>query len=446
MEYYKNKNIWIIGASSGIGRALAVELSRQGATLALSARSEGKLQALNTELGGKHYVFPLDVVDVNNFVQIAKAVQEKFSQLDSAIFMAAIYDPASLTKIDIETTHQMVSINLNGTFNAVHAILPILKAQGNGQIALCGSVAGYRGLPNGQSYSATKAAVINLAESLHAEEPDLDIKVINPGFVRTPLTDKNDFKMPMMIEASEAAQIISKELLTKKFEIHFPKKFTFFMKLLKLFAVPPIFLDCQENKMKYLITGGTGFIGSRLVDGLISQRHRVSILTRDPKKVHSDCTAITDIADISDDEKFDVIINLAGANISNRWTESYKDVLLSSRLDTTQDLVSLVSRMQEKPKLFISASAIGYYGEQEEGAIIDETTQGSEGFTHHLCRRWEECANKIGELGVRTCITRLGVVLGKEGGALKKNVAFLLICGLGGKIGEWKTDFFLGSY
>ena len=114
------------------------------------------------------------------------------------------------------------------------ASLPILRSQGYGQLVLCGSVAGYRGLPNGQPYSATKAALINLAESLRAEERVLDIKVINPGFVRTALTDKNTFKMPMRIEPEEAARIIAEKLQTNCFEIHFPKRFTFFAKLIAL--------------------------------------------------------------------------------------------------------------------------------------------------------------------------------------------------------------------
>ena len=117
MTRYANKNIWIIGASSGIGRELAVTLAAQGATLALSARSEDKLQALNTELGGGHHVLPLDVIDTESFVKAAKSVREKFSQLDSAIFMAAIYDPALLSQMDVQTAQKMVDVNLNGAFN-----------------------------------------------------------------------------------------------------------------------------------------------------------------------------------------------------------------------------------------------------------------------------------------------------------------------------------------
>jgi short-subunit dehydrogenase len=230
MKPYTGKNIWIIGASSGIGRALAVELASQGATLALSARREDKLRALNEELGGAHAVFPVDVADSKAMVKVARSLPH----LDSTIFMAALYDPAPLRQLDIKAAHRMVNINLNGALNTVHAVLPILKAQGYGQLALCGSVAGYRGLPRGQPYSATKAAVINLAESLRAEEHDLDIKVINPGFVRTALTDKNTFKMPMMIEPEAAAQIIARGLQTKRFEIHFPRGFTYIVKLLRI--------------------------------------------------------------------------------------------------------------------------------------------------------------------------------------------------------------------
>ena len=141
--------------------------------------------------------------------------------------------------MDINAAMDMVDINFKGALNVVHAALPVLKKRVHGQLALCGSVAGYRGLPYSQPYGATKAALISLAESLKVENEELDIKVINPGFVRTPMTDKNDFKMPMIIEPEEAAKIIAKELQTSRFEIHFPKRFTF---LVKLLALLPSFL------------------------------------------------------------------------------------------------------------------------------------------------------------------------------------------------------------
>lgn len=234
MKSFAGKNVWIIGASSGIGRALAIELSRQGATLALSARSEDKLKALNEKLGGKHHVVAFDASEVDRFVEKAQDVKNTLKHIDSVVFLPALYDPMPMSELDIQKVHTMVNVNLNGTFNAVYAVLPILKEQGSGQFALCGSVAGYRGLPKGQPYSATKAGVMNLVESLRAEEKDLDIKLISPGFVRTSLTDKNNFKMPMMIEPEEAAQAIAKGLLKKAFEIHFPKRFTLLMKIIRL--------------------------------------------------------------------------------------------------------------------------------------------------------------------------------------------------------------------
>ena len=143
--------------------------------------------------------------------------------------------PMKIDKLDMEITRQMIEVNLLGAFNTVHAVLPILAKQSRGQVALCGSVAGYIGLPGGQPYSATKAAIINLAETLHAELPKkIDVKLISPGFVRTPLTDKNNFNMPMMISPEQAAIYIADGLLSKNFEIHFPKKFTIILKFLEL--------------------------------------------------------------------------------------------------------------------------------------------------------------------------------------------------------------------
>jgi short-subunit dehydrogenase len=248
MKLYAGKHVWIIGASSGIGMALAVELAAQGATLALSARSKDALIKLRGELGDTHQIFPLDVADTDMVVKTARAVHEAFKKIDSVICMAALYNPTSLDQIDMVETRQLIEVNLTGSFNVVFAALPILNEQNYGQLVLCGSVAGYRGLPKGQPYSATKAAVINLTESLKAENPHLDIKLINPGFVRTPLTDKNDFKMPMMIEPAEAAKAIARGLQSTAFEIHFPKKFTYIMKLIQLLPYKLYFLVAKRMK------------------------------------------------------------------------------------------------------------------------------------------------------------------------------------------------------
>lgn len=232
MKPYIGKNIWIIGASSGIGACLARELADQGAHVILSARSEDKLNAINDSLGGAHTVLPLDIGNAQGVVQASKM----FEKLDNVIFMAALYAPHSPKTKDIAFIHDMIRVNLGGAFNVVNAVRPIFEKQGFGQIVLCGSVAGYRGLPYGQPYCATKAAIINYAESLkiELEDQNIDVKVINPGFVRTPLTDKNDFEMPMIIEPEEAARVIARELQTGRFEIHFPKKFTYIMKLINV--------------------------------------------------------------------------------------------------------------------------------------------------------------------------------------------------------------------
>ena len=223
---FSNKKIWIIGASSGIGLALAEELEAEGANIVISARNADKLAQTGFE-----YI----ALDVTNFESI-KAPAEKIGKLDSVIFMAGVYTPMKFSNMDINDANQIIDINFKGALNTVLAVLPILKAQKNGQIVICASVAGYRGLPNSQPYGATKAALINFTESLRLELADdnIDVRVINPGFVKTPLTDKNSFEMPAIITPEKAAKEIVKGLKSKAFEIHFPKRFTLSLKLLRI--------------------------------------------------------------------------------------------------------------------------------------------------------------------------------------------------------------------
>lgn len=232
MNDYAGKNVWIIGASSGIGYALARELDSRGASLVLTARNQDALNTLSDSLGGLHSVLAFDVADKNFFADAFT----KINRVDSVLYLAAAYTPGMIEDMNIEDIQKTISVNLDGAFTLLAHIIPHFKKQGFGQIALCGSVAGYVGLPGGQPYSATKAAIINLAESLRAEMADtnIDVRLINPGFVKTPLTDKNDFPMPMMIEPEEAAREIADGLAGKKFEIHFPKKFTIVMKMIRL--------------------------------------------------------------------------------------------------------------------------------------------------------------------------------------------------------------------
>ena len=236
MDAFTGQHIWIIGASTGIGAATARELTKEGAILALSARSADKLSALQEELGSQHQVFPVDVADTAAMSSTVSEITQKFPRIDRIIYLAAIYDPMPLGALDLTKTRALIETNLFGAFNLIHAVLPILRAQKGGQLALCGSVAGYRGLPNGQPYSATKAAIINLAESLRVEEAphNIDIRLINPGFVRTPMTAVNTFPMPMIMEPEDAAKALVEGLASSSFEISFPKKFTAIMKVLRL--------------------------------------------------------------------------------------------------------------------------------------------------------------------------------------------------------------------
>lgn len=239
MMRFQNENIWIIGASSGIGHALALQLSALGAHLTLSARNYTKLQELQNTLQQRdHIEHDIAVCDVTNHAEI-KNICGNFNtnniQLHRVIFMSALYQPTSITNMDIETACQIVDTNIKSIFYLINEVLPIFEQQKSGQIALCGSVAGYIGLPNGQPYSATKAAIINFAETLHAETPDyIDVKLINPGFVETPMTAKNSFNMPMIITAEQAAKLTIKGFNKNIFEIHYPKRFTYFLKLLQI--------------------------------------------------------------------------------------------------------------------------------------------------------------------------------------------------------------------
>ncbi len=236
MDNYTNKTIWIIGASSGIGAALAQKLAGEGANLILSARDGQKLKDVYERLkAGHHTIMPLDVSRTDDLEKICSDVFSGAKRIDSVVFMAGIYEPLAFADASRDNIDKTILTNLTSAFHLSRIVYPHLVKQGGGQIALCASVAGFRGLPNGQPYSATKAALINLAETLRVEwgAQNIDVKIINPGFVRTPLTDKNKFDMPFIIEPDDAAQIIAKGLISKKFEIIFPFPFAVIMKILR---------------------------------------------------------------------------------------------------------------------------------------------------------------------------------------------------------------------
>jgi short-subunit dehydrogenase len=229
---FKGKHVWIIGASSGIGRALAFELAQRGARLTLSARNAAALEELLVKLPGSHSILPFDVTNLEAFYGAAATI----GTVEIVILLAGTYTPSSIADIDIPKAQGIINTNLLGALHCAAAVLPILRRQKRGQIAFCGSVAGYRGLPNAQPYAATKAAIISLAETTRIEESKngIDVRLINPGFVETPMTSKNTFPMPMMISSEKAARAITAGLEGKRFKIHFPKRLTLLMKLLKI--------------------------------------------------------------------------------------------------------------------------------------------------------------------------------------------------------------------
>ena len=233
---HTTKKIWLIGASAGIGKALAYTLAQQGHSLALSGRNQAALTTVAHNLtGDNHLICACDVSDNQAVKHTLDHILQQWSRIDSVIFMAGIYQPMTIEQPDIAQLDAIIKVNLNGAFYVTAACLPQLLMQGHGQLVLCASVAGYRGLPQSQPYAATKAGVINLAESLRAEHgKKLDIKLINPGFVKTRLTDKNSFRMPMRISTRQAATAIAAGLTTQRFEIHFPKRFTSILKLLRV--------------------------------------------------------------------------------------------------------------------------------------------------------------------------------------------------------------------
>ncbi len=232
---FKNEKIWIIGASSGIGESLAKLLASECANIILSARSEDKLKALKNELGEKHDVIPFDISDFAQTKTAIKTAKQSHEKIDRIICLAGIYEPSAIKDMRDENIEKIISVNLTGIMHFAKNAYEMVCNQNNAQIALCASVAGYVGLPNAQPYAASKAGLINFIQSLKMEARDnIDIKMINPGFVKTPLTDKNSFNMPFIIEPEEAAQQIAKGLKSRSFDINFPKKLTLTLRLISI--------------------------------------------------------------------------------------------------------------------------------------------------------------------------------------------------------------------
>lgn len=247
---YRGRRVWVIGASYGIGEAIARDLLDRGAKVALSARKRDLLKAV----AGKHrdaLIAPLDVTDAASVHAAAEAIERAWGGFDLALVVAGTHVEMRAhlglvvggSAVELDAPHwnlakarQLLEVNLHGVLNCVDAILPLLLRQGSGGIGIVSSVAGYVGLPKALVYGASKAALINFAESLYGDlrPQGIGVYLINPGFVDTPLTQKNEFTMPALMKAEDAARLTLDEIAAGAFEIHYPKRFTRWLKLLRL--------------------------------------------------------------------------------------------------------------------------------------------------------------------------------------------------------------------
>ena len=228
---WSGKRVWLVGASSGIGAALARELAGRGARLALSARSVDKLRALAIE---NALLLPCDATDTASLATARASLLAAWRGIDLVIYLAGDYVPMRAADFDLVVAERVVTVNFNGAMRLTAAVLPDLRAGGG--IVFVASVAGYRGLPKALAYGPGKAALIHFAECLHLDlaPQGIGVWVVNPGFVATQLTAKNDFAMPALLTPGDAALATVDGLKTGKFEVHFPKRFTRVMKLLAL--------------------------------------------------------------------------------------------------------------------------------------------------------------------------------------------------------------------
>ena len=230
------KSIWITGASSGIGKSLALKFAKEGWQVAASARREDLLNQLSKS--NKNITsFPLDVTDREKCKEVFEKIISTYQDIDICFFSTGTWDPKKEKDIDIDQMKNVMEVNFFGTLNCIKVVEKYLKEKKNGHISIVSSIAGYRGLPNSTGYGASKAALNNLAESLYFDfgRHNVRVSLISPGFIKTPMTDKNEFKMPFLKTPDFAANKIYNGLVNgSSFEIDFPKELTLILKILKI--------------------------------------------------------------------------------------------------------------------------------------------------------------------------------------------------------------------
>jgi len=246
------KTIWITGGSTGIGKALAEKFASKGWNVAISARRENLLKEISDNNENIHG-FPLDVTDKHRCKEVFEQIKNKFQNIDICFFSTGTWNPKKEKDIDLEQIEDVFKVNFFGTLNSIKAVEQYFKERKEGTITIVSSIAGYRGLPNSTGYGPSKSALNNLAESLYFDFKRSNVRVclVSPGFIKTPMTDKNDFKMPFLKTTDYAAEKIYDGLVNKNvFEIHFPKSLTL---ILKIFSFLPskIYFGLVGKMTKY---------------------------------------------------------------------------------------------------------------------------------------------------------------------------------------------------
>ena len=229
------KKIWVTGASTGIGKAVAEKFSKEGWKVAISARRGELLKDIAKD--NNIFAYPLDVTNENKVEEIFKKILEDFKSIDLCIFNAGTYDPKLEKEINPEQIRKTMEVNFFGVVNCVKAVEKYFKNKKSGHISIVSSIAGYRGLPNSSGYGPSKAALSNLTESLYFDFKKYNVKIslISPGFIKTPMTDKNKFRMPFIKSPEFAAEKIYNGLVkSDAFEITFPKQLTTLFKFFKV--------------------------------------------------------------------------------------------------------------------------------------------------------------------------------------------------------------------
>ena len=231
---WRGRRVWLVGASSGIGAAVAHELAARGARLALSARRADALQALKAQGLPDALLLPCDATDADSLAGARERLLAHWGGVDLVVYLAGDYVPMRADSFDLATAERVIEVNFNGALRLTSAVLANL-APGGG-IAFVASVAGYRGLPKALCYGPGKAALIHFAEVLHIDltPRGIGVWIVNPGFVATRLTARNDFSMPALITPQQAAREFVDGFSRGRFEIHFPRRFTYLMKLAAL--------------------------------------------------------------------------------------------------------------------------------------------------------------------------------------------------------------------